>query len=58
VLQGLAAERSPEAVRVQQDGETFDIPLADITKANLVYRFDSGKAEKGRRRSTEQGRQR
>ena len=58
VLQGLAAEGSPEAVRVQQDGETFDIPLADITKANLVYRFDSEKAEKGRRRSTEQGRQR
>jgi len=49
VLQGLAAERMPETVRVQQDGETFDIPLADITKANLVYRFDSGKAEKGRR---------
>lgn len=58
VLQGLAAERSPETVRVQQDGETFEIPLADITKANLVYRFDSGRAEKGRRRSTEQGRQR
>lgn len=57
VLQGLAAERMPETVRVQQDGETFDIPLADITKANLVYRFDSGK-EKGRRRSIEQGRQR
>jgi ribosome maturation factor RimP len=57
VLQGLAAERMPETVRVQQDGETFEIPLADITKANLVYRFDSGQ-EKGRRRSTEQGRQR
>jgi ribosome maturation factor RimP len=56
VLQGLAADAA-EAVRVQADGETFDIPLADITKANLVYRFDS-KAEKGRRRSTEQGRQR
>jgi len=54
VLQGLAAEH---AVRVQAEGETFDIPLADITKANLVYRFDSAK-EKGRRRSTEQGRQR
>jgi ribosome maturation factor RimP len=54
VLQGLAAEH---AVRVQAEGETFDIPLADITKANLVYRFDSAK-EKGRRRSSEQGRQR
>lgn len=48
VLQGLAAERMPETVRVSQDGETFEIPLADITKANLVYRFDSAK-EKGRR---------
>ena len=48
VLQGIASERMPESVRVQQDGETFEIPLADITKANLVYRFDS-KAEKGRR---------
>jgi ribosome maturation factor RimP len=57
VLQGLAAERMPETVRVSQDGETFEIPLADITKANLVYRFDSAQ-EKGRRRSTEQGRQR
>ena len=57
VLQGLAAEHATEAVRVQADGETFDIPLADITKANLVYRFDS-KVEKGRRQSTEQGRQR
>jgi ribosome maturation factor RimP len=56
VLQGLATERSPETVRVQQDGETFEIPLADITKANLVYRFDSARAEKGRRRSTEQAR--
>ena len=58
VLQGLAAERVPQTVRVQQDGETFDIPLADITKANLVYRFDSQRVEKGRRRSIEQGRQR
>ena len=57
VLQGLAAEQAPEAVRVQADGETFDIPLADITKANLVYRFDSAN-EKGRRRSSEHGRQR
>lgn len=48
LLQGLAAERMPETVRVQQDGETFEIPLADITKANLVYRFDSEKG-KGRR---------
>jgi ribosome maturation factor RimP len=57
VLQGLAAERMPETVRVSQEGETFEIPLADITKANLVYRFDSAK-EKGRRPSTQQGRQR
>jgi len=49
MLQGLAAERMPETVRVQQDGETFEIPLADITKANLVYRFESQKVEKGRR---------
>lgn len=49
VLQGLADE---EAVKVQQDGATFEIPLADITKANLVYRFESNKkqqTDKGRR---------
>ncbi len=51
VLQGFVAEGVSDYVRVAQDGATFEIPLADITKANLVYRFESEKklTEKGRR---------
>lgn len=47
ILRGLAADAAADVVKVEQEGETFDIPLEDITKANLVYRFE--RAEKGRR---------
>jgi ribosome maturation factor RimP len=45
-LRGLAGE----AARLEVDAELIDIPLADITKAHLVFRFDTDKRQRSTQR--------